>query len=216
MAQVSLSASTLKLYLDCPRCFWVHLTKGLERPRGPYPSLPTGMDGVLKRYFDAYRKTGTLPPLLDGRLTGTLLTTPLSMGFTDPALHARLWGKLDDCLVLADGRHAPLDHKTRASAPADVGYTEQYYQLQMDVYSLLLEREGLPISRTAYVVYYYPLSGELHKGFPFGVTIHHITTDPEKAARVFREAARLLDGPLPKAGASCEFCRWAAARSALS
>ena len=208
MAQMTLSASTLKLYLECPRCFWLHLNKKLPRPRGPFPSLPTGMDTVLKRYFEIYRKRGTLPPLIDGRLHGTLITEGLSLGFTDRTLGVRLFGKLDDCLILGDGRHAPLDHKTRASAPADLGYTQTYYKFQMDVYSLLLERNGFPISRTAYVVYYYPLEGQLHEGFPFGVTIHQVDTDPEGAYQTFQTAHRLLAGPLPLPSDTCKFCQW--------
>lgn len=208
MSQVSLSASTLKLYLECPRCFWLLFNKGIGRPRGPYPSLPTGVDAVLKRYFETYRKRGTLPPLIDGKLSGTLLKDALSLEWTDAKLNARLTGKLDDCLVLQDGRHAPLDHKTRASAPDDLGYTERYYKFQMDVYSLLLERNGYPISKTAYVVYYYPLAGELHKGFPFGVTIHHVATDPASAYSVFQSARQLLVDPMPSSSDACEFCRW--------
>src|SRR3990172_537291 len=140
-----LSASTLKLFQECPRCFWLHINKKIERPRGPFPSLPSGIDRVLKAYFEAYRKSGTLPPLIQG--------------------------KLDDCVVLAGAKLAPLDHKTRASAPDDVSYTQRYYQFQMDVYTLLLERNGQPTSRTAYVVYYFPLEGTLDQGFPFGVDV---------------------------------------------
>jgi hypothetical protein len=213
MAQASLSASTLKLYLECPRCFWLHLRKGIARPRGPFPSLPTGMDGVLKRYFETYRRRNALPPLIDGRLTGTLIKQGgLSLEFTDAKQGVRLSGKLDDCLILEDGNHAPLDHKTRASAPADVSYTEKYYKFQMDVYSLLLERNGYPISRTAYVVYYYPLDGKLHEGFPFGVTVHHVATDPEDAYGTFQTACRLLAGPMPPCSATCEYCLWLQAR----
>jgi len=208
MNQVTLSASTLKLYLECPRCFWLLRNKGIERPRGPFPSLPTGMDLVLKRYFEIYRRRGTLPPLIDGKLKGTLIKEGLSLAFTDAQLGARLSGKLDDCLILEDGTHAPLDHKTRASAPGDVSYTETYYKFQMDVYSLLLERNGHPISRSAYVVYYYPLDGTLHEGFPFGVAIHCVATDPERAYDVFRAARQLLAGPLPPSSAACEFCLW--------
>ena len=208
MNRVSLSASSLKLYRECPRCFWLLRNKGIERPRGPFPSLPTGMDTVLKRYFETYRRRGTLPPLIDGKLSGSLITQDLSLGFTDVKLDARLWGRLDDCLVLEDGRHAPLDHKTRASAPADVSYTEKYYKFQMDVYSLLLERNGYPISRTAYVIYYYPLDGKLHEGFPFGVAIHRVATDPEGAYGVFHAARQLLAGPMPPSPETCDFCRW--------
>ena len=209
-----LSASTLKLFQECPRCFWMHINKKVERPRGPFPSLPSGIDRVLKTYFDAYRQQGSLPPLIRGKFEGQLSSTPLTIGFNDPATGARLWGKLDDCVILPDRRLAPLDHKTRASAPDSPSYTEKYYKFQMDVYTLLLERNGYPTSRTAYVIYYFPVDGKLHDGFPFGVDVHHIATHPEVAYQVFAEACRCLQGPLPASGAMCEFCRWAAARSA--
>ena len=207
-----LSASTLKLFQECPRCFWLHINQEIERPRGPFPSLPSGIDRVLKAYFDGYRQRGLLPPLMEGKLDGRLASTDLTIGFTDAIVKARLWGKLDDCLLLSDGRFAPLDHKTRASAPDGVRYTQTYYQFQMDVYTLLLERNGHRTNRTAYVVYYFPLEGELHHGFPFGVAVHHIVTDPDRAYRIFQEGARCLNGPLPAAGAACEFCRWATRR----
>ena len=209
MSQIRLSASTLKLYLECPRCFWLHVNKKIERPRGPFPSLPSGMDMVLKRYFDLYRRRGTLPPLIDGKLTGTLMKDTLTLGFTDDAIDGRIWGKLDDALILPDGGYAPLDHKTRASAPNDASYTEKYYKFQMDVYTLLLERNGHPTSRTAYVIYYFPVEGTLHNGFPFQVAVHQIATDPDGAYRVFVNACRCLEGPLPPCGELCEFCRWA-------
>jgi len=209
-----LSASTLKLFQECPRCFWLHVNQKIERPRGPFPSLPSGMDRVLKAYFDTYRKRGVLPPLVQGKLKGVLATHPMTLGFNDVRTKARLWGKLDDCIVHADGRLAPFDHKTRASAPDGVSYTQKYYQFQMDVYTLLLERNGHPVSRTAYVVYYFPLEGELHQGFPFGVDVHTITTDPDGAYEVFAAGCRCLAGPLPPPGPVCDYCRWLQARAA--
>ena len=118
---MSLSASTLKLYLECPRCFWLHLNKRIERPRGPFPSLPSGMDRVLKGYFETYRKT-------------------------------------------------------------------------------------------AYVIYYDPLDGALHDGFPFGIAIHEVATDPAAAYEVFRAARRVSADPLPPSSDVCTCCRWLKAR----
>jgi hypothetical protein len=204
-----LSASRLRLFQECPRCFWLDVKEDVERPRGPFPSLPSGMDRILKAYFDQYRKLGTLPPLVAGKLDGTLSHGELTLGFNDPATKSRLWGKLDDCLVLADARLAPLDHKTRASAPEDVSYSQKYYQLQMDVYTLLLERSGHRTSRTAYVVYYYPVGGALHEGVPFQVTVHRIETEPEQAYAVFQAACRCLAGPRPPCAPRCEYCAWA-------
>lgn len=208
-----LSASTLKLFQECPRCFWLHVNQKIERPRGPFPSLPSGIDRVLKGYFDGYRRRGMLPPLIDGKLEGVLAENELTLGFNDARAHARLWGKLDDCVMLPDRRLAPLDHKTRASAPDGPGYTEKYYQFQMDVYTLLLERNGHPTSRTAYVVYYFPVDGELHRGFPFELAVHHIRTDPERAYEIFLAGSRCLAGERPGPGPACGFCRWAEARA---
>lgn len=210
-----LSASTLKLFQECPRCFWLHINKRLERPRGPFPSLPSGIDRVLKLYFDFYRARGVLPPLIQDKFEGKLSKNALTLGFNDEKMNARLWGKLDDCVVLPDQRLSPLDHKTRASAPEDVSYTLRYYKFQMDVYTLLLERAGHPTNRKAYVVYYYPVEGSLHEGFPFQIMVHRIETDPDEAYGIFAEACRCLEGPLPAVGQVCDFCRWADARLAL-
>src|SRR3989338_6340392 len=62
MKQTKLSPSSLNLMLDCPRCFWLQLVKGVKRPSGAFPSLPSGMDRVLKRHFDKFMERGELPP----------------------------------------------------------------------------------------------------------------------------------------------------------
>ena len=212
----SLSATTLKLFQECTRCFWQHVNQRIERPRGPFPSLPSGIDRVLKGYFDTYRQEGTLPPLVRGKIQGRLATHPMTLGFNDPQTGARLWGKLDDSLILPDGRIAPLDHKTRASAPDSIAYSEKYYRFQMDVYTLLLEQNGHKTSRTAYLVYYFPVDGALHEGFPFELAVHEVVTDPERAYNVFRAGSRCLTGDRPSSSDGCEYCRWASTSFAPS
>jgi hypothetical protein len=212
MAQ--LSSTTLKLFQECPRCFWLHVNRKIERPRGPFPSLPSGIDRILRTYFDGYRDSGGLPPLIAGKLDGALSTTPLTLGFNDDATRSRLWGKLDDCVLLPDGRVSPLDHKTRASAPDDISYTQTYYQFQMDVYTLLLERNGHRTTRTAHVIYYYPVAGTLHQGFPFEVAVHTIATRPDFALKIFNDAVRCLNDVLPDSAPACGYCRWAELRHA--
>ena len=49
-----LSPSSLSLLSDCPRCFWLQLNKGVKRPEGIFPSLPSGIDRILKDHFDRY------------------------------------------------------------------------------------------------------------------------------------------------------------------
>jgi len=47
-----ISPSTINLMLECPRCFWLQIVKNIKRPAGIFPSLPSGMDKILKVHFD--------------------------------------------------------------------------------------------------------------------------------------------------------------------
>lgn len=62
--EIALSPSALNLFKDCPRCFWLEKVRGIKRPRGIFPSLPGGMDRVIKVYFDHFRAKRMLPPEL--------------------------------------------------------------------------------------------------------------------------------------------------------
>ena len=68
MTKYFLSPSALGLFKNCPRCFWLEKVKNIKRPRGIFPSLPGGMDAVIKTYFDTFRAKKELPPELDGKI----------------------------------------------------------------------------------------------------------------------------------------------------
>ena len=59
------SPSSLSLLKDCPRCFWLAFNKNIKRPAGIFPSLPSGMDKILKVHFDKFMEKGELPPELE-------------------------------------------------------------------------------------------------------------------------------------------------------
>jgi len=203
-----LSPSSLNLFMECPRCFWLHHNKGLRRPSGIFPSLPGGMDGVLKVYFNEYRGTGTLPPVIEGKVKGELLNPlPKSLFYKDEANHAVLWGMLDDALDFGDGTFAPLDHKTRGYPPKEDIIAP--YQLQMDVYDMLMQVNEMPTKNVAYLVYYYPTPGQLHDHFPFEVVVKEVKTDPERAKKIFGRALDVLrEEEMPVSSKTCGHCSW--------
>ena len=205
---LSLSNSTLNLFLECPRCFWLQKNKKISRPRGIFPTLPSGMDSIIKEYFHRYRKLGTLPPLIENKVSGKLADVSLNLSFLDQELELKITGRLDECLQLEDGSLVPLDHKTRASLPENQKYSQNYYQTQMDTYTLLLQKNGHLTKNLAYIVYYSPQPGELHNGIPFAVGVHQIETFPERAFQLYQRAKSCLDGEIPDSSATCEFCRW--------
>jgi len=214
---IRLSPSTLSLYKQCPRCFWLQMNEKIRRPRGIFPSLPGGMDLVLKKYFDLYR--GSLPPELEGKIEGVLFedTALLNkwrnwrtgLSYKDEKHNASLFGALDDCLFIKDA-YAPLDYKTRGSAPKE-GASEQYYQHQLDAYAFLLESNGYAVTNFAYLVYYYPQ--EVHEGglVQFSVQPVRMETNTERAKELFLDAVKFLHSKEPKShrgGAVCEYCVW--------
>lgn len=205
MELISLSPSSLSLYAECPRCFWLKVNRKIDRPRGPMPTIMSGLDLVIKAYYDLYRGRKELPPIIVGKVPGRLYKEVppwLSMG--DPQTNTKLVGKLDELLEPEPGLVAPLDHKTRGSKAEDV---HRAYQLQMDVYDLLLTSSGYKTAHKAWLIYYIPDFMEDLR-FTFAVDVKEIPTDSERARNVFICAANLARGSEPKPNTECEFCRW--------
>ena len=204
-----LSPTTLNLFLECPRCFWLQFIHGIKRPRGPLPTILNGLDRIVKAYCSGYRARGEIPPLLAGKLpSGRLIPElPEWLTFEDDD-GARLVGKLDECLILQDGRHAPVDHKSRGSPPMKVHPANQF---QMDAYGFLLQANGYPAADVAFLAYYFPL--DVTDGrFTFDVAVTEVKTDRQRAHRVFREALALLRAPSePEASSACALCTYVAA-----
>lgn len=212
---IRLSASSLGLFLECPRCFWRDMVDGVHRPRGVFPSLPGGMDLVIKDYFDTWRVKAEMPPEIRGKVPGELFgDTKLlnawrnwrtGLTYEDKKEKALLIGALDDCLVEGE-KYTPLDYKTRGSPPKDE--TTRYYQHQLDVYAFLLESNGYPSSGRAWLLYYFPRNVEEGGVVNFEVEPHEVAVSALRGRELFDEAVALVKGPIPKHHSRCEWCTW--------
>ncbi len=205
MNVLTLSSGTLSLYTDCPRCFWLKINKKIERPRGPVPTIMSGMDLAIKAYFDRYRGQDRLPPIVAEKIPGRLyreLPSWLTMGH--PETNTKLVGKLDDLLEPKPGFAAPIDHKTRGKKTEDI---HKAYQLQMDVYELLLIVAGYRTVHKAWLIYYIPDTLEENR-FTFAIDVREVATDPERAKNVFICAAKIAREAEPAPNSECEYCRW--------
>ncbi|UCC91801.1 MAG: PD-(D/E)XK nuclease family protein, partial [Candidatus Aenigmatarchaeota archaeon] len=152
MKPPTLSPSTISLFLDCPRCFWLHVKMQVRRPSYAFPSLPSGMDIVLKKHFDRHRTDDSIPEELEGKFEGRLFKEAeklkiwrdnrQGLRYKDEESGVALMGAIDDLFVTKDGLYAPLDFKTRGFPRKEK--THEYYQHQMDIYSFLLGKNSLP------------------------------------------------------------------------
>jgi len=214
---IYLSPSKLNLFQECPLCFWLHMVKGIHRPEGPFSSLPGGMDGLIKKYFDKYRGLNKMPPELEGKVQGRLLSDQdllkewrsvsknSAPKYFDKELNACLFGALDECFVDGD-YYIPVDYKTR-------GYdlkedSTSFYQTQLDCYTFLLEAEGYKHLSFGYLVYYIPTEVGENGRVQFKVEAHKLETNPLRGYEVFREAVKCVRGSQPISHSQCKFCSW--------
>jgi hypothetical protein len=216
--KIRLSPSALNVFLECPRCFWLEYRANIHRPRGPFPSLPGGMDIVIKKYFDSYRAVGKMPPEIEGKIPGSLFPDSevlnkwrswrSGLSYHDPETDAVLVGALDDCIV-QDGYYIPADYKTRGFDVKEGG--ESFYQNQLNCYSFLLAVNDLKQPNFAYLIYFIPKDIKPVGQVQFMIDVKKVATDTEQAKKTFQKAVCTLEGDAPVAHSKCEFCAWALA-----
>ena len=206
------SPSSLSLLIDCPRCFWLAFNEGIKRPEGIFPTLPSGMDRILKEHFDRFMMYGRLPPELE-QLEGVKLFNNKELldewrnnrkGIRWKDGHENtLMGALDNLLQKGD-KLIVLDYKTRGYPPKED--THSHYQHQMDIYNFLLRKNGFATEEYSYLLFYHP-----DKVTPTGEVIFHkqlvkVPTDPKRAEELFERALEVLGKECPEAN-GCSWCK---------
>ena len=209
----TLSNSSLNLMEECHRCFWLDKHKVWKRPAGIFPSLPAGMDSILKAHFDSYIGSGALPPELKRKLDSTEYQLFGDKALLDSWRNWRkglrwedskgnaLTGAIDNVLTRNE-KLVVLDYKTR-------GYdlkedTAAHYQNQLDIYAFLLEMNGHPTANYGFLLFYVPKRVNRDGSVVFETTLKRMPANGRRALRLFREAVALLDRKCPKKG--CEWC----------
>lgn len=208
------SPSSLSLLKDCPRCFWLYFNKNISRPEQIHPSLPFGMDRVLKEHFTRFRQESALPPELQ-EISGGVKQFPdekLLQKWQDhrQGIQIRdaqgnvLCGVLD--FVLQKGKKViVLNLKTRGF-PIKKD-THLYYQDQLDFYNFLLEKNGFTPEKYAYLLFYHPekvQSGSID----FQTKLVKIDISAKNAEKIFQRAVKVLNDTIPQRSAECKYCRW--------
>jgi len=214
---LKLSPSSLNTFRACPRCFWMNV-HGHGAPSGPFPSLPGGIDIILKNYYDKHRPA--LPPILKNKIEAKLVDQATAdrirkyIYWNDEQTGASLRGKMDDCFIDETGKLIVMDNKTRGfplkEEPSDL---DDIYAFQLDAYAFLLKQNGHTVSNVGYLVYYIPeQTDDIEKGVRFGVHLKKLKLNPDRVPEVFRAAVKVAQHAKPPAKHDeCEMCHWIAA-----
>lgn len=197
---------------DCPRCFWLKLHKIWERPSGIFPSLPSGMDRILKIHFNKFRDKGELPPEIcdNPECKGMKLFEDKEqliiwqnnfkgVSFTDNENNV-LRGAVDNILV-KEKKHVVLDYKTRGYPLKE--NTANYSQNQLDLYTYLLQKNGYETEDFAFLLFYIPKEVLPTGEVIFDTTLVKMKVDVKNAEKLWKNALKLLDNECP-----IESCKW--------
>ena len=210
-----LSPSSLSLLKECPRCFWLHFNKEIKRPSTIFPSLPSGMDRILKVHFDSFRDRGLLPPELkdlngevklfnDIELLKAWRNNLKGIQWTDK--QGNLFRGAVDNLLQKGKKLIVLDYKTRGYPLKED--TAEHYQDQLDIYNLLLRKNGYKTENYAYLLFYHPSNINENGDVVFHTDLVKMNIKVKNAEAVFSLALSVLEGKMPKPNEECGFCKW--------
>lgn len=219
-----LSYSILSVKKDCDYCFWLDRKYKISRPQGIKSGMPTAVDNHLKEGLAKYR--GSLPPVLaaEPRLKGFQLydgpdmkkmrhwkSNPMKMVDEKGNI---IVGAFDDLLHNpTTDVYAYLDYKTTGK-PATQEFGEKYYQLQCDIYTNFLKRDGRKVADFGVLLFFWPIPNALG-GVDFASLPIFLTPHPAIAEDAFLKAVRCLEADLaPPSNPDCEYCKFYAERKA--
>lgn len=208
-----LSPSSLSLMKECPRCFWLTQHKVWSRPSGIFPSLPSGMDSILKIHFDKFMRKGELPPELcnngdcknmklfdDDEKLKIWRSNLKGISWTDKEGNI-LHGAVDNILIKGK-KLIVLDYKTRGFPLKED--THEHYKDQLDFYNFLLRKNGYETEDFAFLLFYHPREVLPTGEVVFNTDLKKMKVDIKNAETIFNKAIKLLNSDCPKE--SCEWC----------
>lgn len=208
----------IALFLQCKRCFWLSVVKGLKRPDNIFPSLPSGMDRILKEHFDRFAKIKELPPEIrqqdhlkdcclfdDKNLLEAWRDAKRGLAYKDPQSGVILKGAIDNIIKKGE-KLIVLDYKTRGYPLKE--NTHQYYQVQMDFYNFLLRKNGHDTEDFAFLLFYYPNKVTPTGEVIFDTTLKVIQTDVQKAIEILNQAIKTLQDKIPQRDPNCSYCEY--------
>ena len=224
-----LSRSKIDLFVECPRCLYLDVARGVKRPSGPPFTLNNAVDALMKAEFDTYRAAGKPHPLFEpAGIDAVPFIHPeldrwrhnfTGVRWKDPETGWTLFGAIDDLWQSSAGELIVADYK--ATARAEVPTTERLYpsyQRQMDVYQFLVRRQGFEVSDRGWFVY---ANGDARIGLFDGVLRFSTTMVPYDGEDAwvldaFQRAVATVQSPeVPARGEDCDYCQYTASVAAI-
>lgn len=212
-----ISYGSLKLFKECPACFWWQVNKGIRRLNPWQSNLPNVIEKHILDVFEDYRNSKKLPleldipELKDFRLIESELHKKWKNQFSDEPSYEDLTANPDD--VLTNGKEwIVLDIKTIGKFPENCTKEamekeiEEYdYRLQLEFYSYILRNCGYATPDYGYILFYFIDKGEKNGELKLKYHLVHVKLNINQVKNLIERARKILKkDKAPKC--SCDFC----------
>ncbi len=220
-----LSRSKIDLFVECPRCFYLDRRLGVGRPQGFPFNLNSAVDLLLKKEFDAHRKSKTPHPYM---VQNNIKAIPFAHENMDvwrenfvgaQTLHEEtnflIFGAIDDVWIYTEGEDKDkliiVDYKA-TSKDGEITLDAEWqdgYRRQMEVYQWIFRRLGFEVSDTGYFVYANGLRDKpgFDNKLEFSIKTFAHKGDTSWVEKTLLAAKACLDDDrIPKEKEGCEYC----------
>jgi len=124
------------LWDECPRCFYLKVVNGFNRPFTAFPKIFNRIDKLMKDFFEGKATREISPDLPDGRVKfGEKWVTSARMPNPSHPTGCFIKGKFDTLVQFNDGSYGIVDFKTSEAKPEHVAF----YSRQLHAYAYALE-----------------------------------------------------------------------------
>lgn len=214
---IKLSRSKLELFLDCPRCFWLDMKKGVKRPPPAPYTINTAIDGLLKKEFDVCRENGTAHYLIKKyninaipykcKEINTWRTNFTGVQFHHKPTDFLVFGAVDDVWVNPAGELIVVDYKATGANNYQI---YPGYKRQMEVYQWLLIQNGYKVSKTGYFLF---AKVNKNNGFAEGKLSFDLTLEPLEGNSswvkdALANAHKVINSSIANPNPECPYCQF--------
>jgi len=215
---IKLSRSKLELFLDCPRCFWLEMNKGVKRPPSfPY-TINSAIDALLKQEFDVCRENGTAHYIIKKFNINAIpykcdQIDTWRHNFTGIQFHHKptdflVFGAVDDVWINPQKELIVVDYKATGAKEYQI---YDSYKRQMEAYQWLLIQNGYKVSKTGYFLF---VKVNKEGGFEggklsFDLFLEPLEGDVAWVDSAITQARELLKAKIPASNPECPYCKFA-------
>jgi hypothetical protein len=203
------------LWNECPRCFYLKVVRGFDRPWSGLPRIFTQIDSLMTGFFQGLSTAEVAPELPEGVIQHSQRwVTSEEIALPGHNVRCYISGRFDTVVAFSDGTFGVVDYKTSRPKPEQVGF----YSRQLHAYAYALENAaagklGLgPISRLGLLVYE-PLAMERtadgRLAYLGDVTWLECPKDYDRFLGFLEEVVTVLEMPDgPPSSPECSWCRY--------